>query len=47
MAAATIKQVKDFFGETNTSKFVAEWKALSPESQEQLKNGIGDGSLDY
>ena len=38
---ATVKVVKDF------SKFTAEWKELSEKDKDDIKKGIGDGTLDY
>ena len=49
MAQATLKQIAEFFrkdGETLT-QFAAEWKALTDADKEQIKDGIGDGSLNY
>lgn len=46
---ATIKQVADFFrleGE-KLADFSAQWKALPDTDKEQIKRGLGDGSLDY
>ena len=45
--AGTVKDVKDFFGEKNTAKFTEEWKQLTDQDKEQLKEGIGNGSLNY
>jgi hypothetical protein len=50
MAAATIKDVADFFGKLpgQTLKgFSDEWKALSDEDKSQIKEGIGNGTLNY
>lgn len=46
---ATLKQVTDYFRkEGQTLKgFTEEWKALSEEDKEQLKEGIGNGTLTY
>jgi hypothetical protein len=44
---ATLLQVKNFFDINPTSQFTKEWKEVSPESAEQIRNGIGDGSLTY
>jgi hypothetical protein len=44
---ATLVQVKTYFGYTNTKQFSVEWAALSPESQVQIKTGIGNGTFDY
>ena len=43
---ATIKQVMEFF-DMPIRVFGAEWKLLSKESQTEIKQGIGDGSLTY
>jgi hypothetical protein len=47
MADATIKQIKDFFEESNVGKFAKEYKELSDESKQQLKEGIGNGTFTY
>lgn len=50
MAAATIKAVADFFGrkQGQTLKdWTEEWKQLTEEDKEQIKNGIGDGTFNY
>lgn len=44
---ATLKAVKDFFEIKSASVFTKEWKALDEASQEQIKQGIGDGTLNY
>lgn len=49
MAAATIKQVTDYFrreGQT-LKEWTAEWNQLSEEEKAQLKEGIGNGTLTY
>lgn len=43
---ASIKEIMAFF-EMTPREMTKEWKVLSDESKEQLKNGIGDGSLTY
>lgn len=46
---ATLKTVTEYFrrsGET-LKGFTEEWKALSDTDKEQLKQGIGDGTLTY
>jgi len=40
MTTATLKDVKDFFEEKNTSKFAAEWKALSPEEKKYFQDAV-------
>lgn len=50
MAAATIKAVADFFGRKpgqTLKDWSEEWKQLSETDKEQIKNGIGDGTLTY
>lgn len=47
MADATLKQVKDFFGEENTAKFAAEWRQLSEQDKADLRAGIGNGTFTY
>ena len=46
MTAATMLQVKEFFG-MPTREFSTAWKALTDQDKEQLKAGIGNGSLTY
>jgi hypothetical protein len=48
-AQATLKQVADYFrlpGQT-LKAFTEEWKLLSDEDKEQLKSGLGNGSMTY
>lgn len=50
MATVTIKAVMDFFNENHKQPlkdFTAEWKQLTDEDKEQLKQGIADGTLTY
>lgn len=47
MPEATLVQVKDYFGYASLSAFSKDWKQLTEEDREQLKAGIGDGSLTY
>lgn len=47
MADATLAQVREFFGYPNLSAFSADWKALPNDDREQIKQGLGDGSLSY
>lgn len=44
---ATLTELKNYFGFEKASDFSREWKVLTPESQLQLKTGIGNGSLTY
>lgn len=52
MPEATLKQIREFFGMT-TAQFRAEWVrkeedgGLTALDREQIKQGIGDGSLTY
>ena len=49
MADATLKDVRDYFkrdGEALTD-FGKEWKELSDKDKDDLKRGLGDGSLTY
>jgi len=46
MADATIKQVTDFFG-MKLAEFRDEWQQLSDDERQQIRQGIGDGSLTY
>lgn len=47
MADATLKQVAEFFGYAQLSKFRDDWNNLSDTDRAQIKAGIGDGSLTY
>lgn len=47
MADATLIQVKEYFEITSAAEFSREWKQLTDTDKEQLKRGIGDGSLTY
>lgn len=44
---ATLTEVKNYFGYTSAAAFSRDWKVLSPEAQQELKAGIGNGSLTY
>lgn len=49
-AQATLKQVADYFGRLpgqTLKAWTEEWKQLSDEDKEQIKDGIGDGTLTY
>lgn len=45
----SIKDVMEYFGKGDggLKGFQAEWKALTDKDKEQLKQGIGDGTLTY
>ena len=45
--AATLNDIRIFFGYDNATQFRKEWMELSPESREQIKKGIADGTLTY
>ena len=50
MAAATIKQVTDFFGRLpgqTLKDWTAEWSALDETEKAQIRDGIGNGTLTY
>lgn len=52
MAAATIKAVRDFFNEgsvrpMSVKEFSTEWNQLTEDEKEQIKTGIGNGTLNY
>jgi hypothetical protein len=49
MASATLKDVMNYFkkdGET-TKDFTEQWKQLSDKDKDDLKKGLGDGTLNY
>lgn len=46
MADASIKEVMAFFGMT-AQEFTKEWRKMSQQDKEELRRGIGDGSLTY
>lgn len=54
MANATLKDIVAFFGRDpdrggfkSLGDFKTQWEALDVQSQNQIKAGIGDGSLTY
>ena len=49
MAEATLGQVFQFFKTSGytMSDFSKDWKALPDRDRDDLKKGIGDGTLDY
>jgi hypothetical protein len=44
---ATLVQVSKFFEFDNIASFRKEWEALSDTDRDQIKQGIGNGSLNY
>lgn len=48
-AQATLKQVADYLRLPGQAlkAFTEEWKALDDESKEQIKSGLGNGSMTY
>jgi hypothetical protein len=44
---ATIKEVLDFFEYPTTAQARRDWIELTDEDKNDLKKGIGDGSLNY
>jgi hypothetical protein len=49
MATATLKVIADYFklpGET-LKDFRDQWERLSDKDKADLKNGLGDGTLNY
>lgn len=47
MSEATLKDIKDFFGYSSLSAFSADWKQMPEQDREQIRTGIGNGSLTY
>lgn len=43
---ATVKEVMTFF-EMTAADFMKEWKVLSDKDKDDLKNGVGNGTLNY
>lgn len=46
MAEASIAEVRNYFG-MPTGEFATEWKQLSDKDKKDLKQGIGNGTLNY
>lgn len=44
---ATMVEVMKFLGYDNIATFRKEWAELSDKDKDQLKRGIGNGSLTY
>lgn len=44
---ATPKQIKEALGYTNTAQFATDWRDLSPEDKDDLRQGVSDGSMTY
>jgi hypothetical protein len=40
MREATLKEVKEFFGENSNTRFAQEWKVLSDEEKEYFKTAV-------
>ena len=49
MATATLKDVMAFLRKDNETitEFSKEWKSLSEQDKQDLKQGIGNGTLTY
>ena len=45
--AATMLEVKKYFGYDKLSDFKRDWQELDDISRVQLRNGIGNGTLTY
>lgn len=43
---ATLKEVMEYFGMAS-AEFTKEWKQMDAKSRDELKRGIGDGTLTY
>jgi len=43
----TIKELMDFFGYKSSVEFMRDWKGLTHDDKEQLKQGMADGSMTY
>ena len=41
MPEATIKQIKDYFGFTDSREFLREWKELSDDDKRYFKEAVG------
>jgi hypothetical protein len=44
---ATLGQVKDFFGYPSLSAFSVDWKKMPEKDRQEIRRGIGDGTLTY
>lgn len=47
MSETTMNDVRKFFGYEKLGEFRNDWQLLSAVDKEQLKAGIGNGSLTY
>lgn len=47
MAGATLKMIAEFFQFKSLTDFRNQWGTLSDSDKDQIKTGIGDGSLNY
>lgn len=44
---ATLNEVRAHFGITSAAEFAREWRSLTDTDKDQIKRGIGDGTLTY
>ena len=44
--SVSIKDIRDFFGMT-AKDMIREWKLLTEESKDQIRTGLGNGTLTY
>lgn len=47
MPEPTLGEIKDFFGYPSLTAFAKDWKEMPVPDREQIKKGLGDGSLTY
>lgn len=43
----SLKDIKDLFGYPTLAAFSKDWKELTDKDKEQIKEGIGNGTLTY
>lgn len=43
----TMKDIRDFFGYEKLADFSADWKQMPNADRDQIRAGLGDGTLTY
>jgi hypothetical protein len=45
--AATLNEIRTFFGYENASTFAKDWRQMSEVDKEHIRKGLSDGTFTY